>query len=350
MHVQPTSPSYPSYPPPFLPIISASQPCGLVSSTYATEMNALTIPPAVLPIYNPLQAAQFHFIGSDSQSSLRAMQSLKHPRFGKIDPSSVLAGYSHQAETSHSNFYFQWIPAHVGLPGNEEADALADDQRCQTSHLIQSNIEISPSSLKTFIKQHETSQFHNLFLDPLHTHFGARYGVVGLKRSNLQQRRSLPRALQCLYSRWRIGQVDSCGKYPRHMGYVSSDLPCRFCLSPNESPVHLLSLCPGTLSYRFRHGLSLETLCSDSPEDIVLIAKFDYWISTTLPFVICPPMVTLLNESIARHLDESTPAQATASLNPANTNAISRLARKRPLLIPSSWSYAPSPPTRPKQV
>jgi hypothetical protein len=136
-------------------------------------MNALSIPPAILPLYNPLQAAQSHFVGSDSQSSLRAMQSLKRPRFGKLDPSSIIAGYSHQAETSHSNFHFQWVPAHVGLPGNETADALAEDQRRQTSHLVQSNIEILPASLKTFLKQHETSQFHNLFLDPLHRHFGA---------------------------------------------------------------------------------------------------------------------------------------------------------------------------------
>ena len=336
--------------PPFLPTISASRPCGLVSSSYTTEMNALSIPPAILQLQNPLLAAQSLFIGSDSQSSLHALQSLKRPRFGKIDPSSVLAGYSQQAETSHSNFYFQWIPAHVGLPGNEAADALAEDQRCETSHLVQSNIEISPASLKTFLKQHETSQFHQLFLDPLHQHFGARYGVVGLKRSNLQQRRSLPRALQCLYSRWRIGQVDSCGKYPRHLGYLASDLPCRFCLSPHESPVHLLSLCPGTLLYRCCHGLSLETLRSDSPENIVLIAKFDSWISNTLPFVICPPIVTSLTAAIPSHVDKSTPASPTAVASSTDPKAQSRPTRKRPLLIPSSWSSAPNSPTKPKKV
>ena len=211
-------------------------------------------------------------------------------------------------------------------------------------------MEISPASLKTFIKQNETLRFHNLFLNPLNRHFGARYGVVGLKRSHLQQRRSLPRALQCLYSRWRIGQVDSCGKYPRHMGYLSSQLPCRFCFSPSESPLHLLTLCPGTLAYRCSHGLSLETLRSDSPEDIVLIAKFDSWISSTLSFESYPPIASLLCESLDRHLAKSTPEDPTPGNSPDGPHVESHHPRKRPLVIPSSWSSAPEPPTRHQKV
>jgi hypothetical protein len=95
-----------------------------------------------------------------------------------------------------------------------------------------------------------------------------------------------------------MGQVDSCGKYPRHMGYLASDLACRFCLSSTESPVHLLSTCPGTLSYRCHNGLSLDSLRPDSPKDIVLIANFESWISKTSPFVVCPPIVTLLDEAM----------------------------------------------------
>ena len=130
------------------------------------------------------------------------------------------------------------------------------------------------------------------------------------------------------------------------MGYLASNLLCRFCLSPNESPVHLLSLCPGTISYRFRHGVSLETLRSDSPQDIVRIAKFDAWISNTLPFIICPPIITSLSASLANYADDSTPTTATAVDLSADPNEKSRQTRKRTLLIPSSWSTAPNVPTR----
>ena len=95
------------------------------------------------------------------------------------------------------------------------------------------------------------------------------------------------------------------------MGYLASNLPCRFSFFFHESPVYLLSLCPGTLLYRCNHGLSLDTLRSDSPKDIVLIAKFNSWISNTQPFDSCLPIVSLLNESLAYHLEESTPTTAT---------------------------------------
>jgi hypothetical protein len=151
-----------------------------------------------------------------------------------------------------------------------------------------------------------------------------------------------------LYSRWRTGQVDSCGKYPRHLGYLASNLPCRFCLSPNESPIHLLSLCPGTLSYRCNHGLSLNSLRTDSPHDIVSIAKFDAWISKTLPFDSYPPIATLLNESLDQHLALSTSTSADLVSSSAGSNVKPPPPRKRPLLIRSSWSKAPGPPTRHK--
>jgi len=33
--------------------------------------------------------------------------------------------------------------------------------------------------------------------------------TASIRKSNLHDRQSVPRALQCLYSRWRLGQVDS---------------------------------------------------------------------------------------------------------------------------------------------
>jgi hypothetical protein len=124
------------------------------------------------------------------------------------------------------------------------------------------------------------------------------------------------------------------------MNYVSPTLPCRFCAHPSESPVHLLSCCPGTLNYRYHHRLSLDTLRSDSPIDIIQIAKFDSWISHVLPFDFCPPINTMLSDSLASHIASST--QPATTMTPrGNTEAKREPTRKRPLLIPSSWSHAP---------
>ena len=60
---------------------------------------------------------------------------------------------------------------------------------------------------------------------------------------------------------------------------------CRACGHPIETTVHLLTdECAGTSSYRAHHGISVETLVSETPADILRIAQFDAWIRQTFPF------------------------------------------------------------------
>jgi hypothetical protein len=59
--------------------------------------------------------------------------------------------------------------------------------------------------------------------------------------------------------------------------------------------------------------------------------------------------VTLLGDSFACIVEAPTLAATTAVHSSAGPNVTPRLPRKRPLLIPSSWSSAPGPPTRPKK-
>jgi hypothetical protein len=112
-------------------------------------------------------------------------------------------------------------------------------------------------------------------------HLAAREQLFVHQQSQLKKRRTVPRALQTLYSRWRVGEVESCGVYPRRLQWIE-DPRCRFCGYPCETTVHLLSTCPDTAAYRLTHGISFDTLVDETPENIIRIAHFDAFIRRVL--------------------------------------------------------------------
>ena len=114
-------------------------------------------------------------------------------------------------------------------------------------------------------------------------HTGWRFVTCGFGKSNLQQRRQCPRAAQTLFSRYRMGSVDSCGSYPRHLGYLPKGSPCRFCSVAKETPFHLLRTCPGTANFRFLFGLSPRILFHDTSSNLLNIALFDDFLTMVHP-------------------------------------------------------------------
>ena len=110
---------------------------------------------------------------------------------------------------------------------------------------------------------------------------GSRYFICGLRPSQLKKRRSIPRPLQTLFSRWRVGEVETCGVYPRHMGWINNPR-CHFCGHPCETVVHLLTACPDTTAYCDTHGISFDTLVNETPENILRIAHLDAFIRREL--------------------------------------------------------------------
>jgi len=149
----------------------------------------------------------------------------------------------------------------------------------------------------------------------------------------------MPRALQCLFSRWRCGQVDSCGGYARHLGFLADDGSlCRFCCQAKESPFHLCTTCMAFTTYRWVHNISLDTLFYDSPRNILAIATFDNYISQTLPYIQQPPIQQPLSNiiQIARkhritsNSDESSPSEPPVKQTRTHQN------QKRHLVIPTT--------------
>ena len=267
-----------------LPSVAMSIPTGLAAASYTPEIKAFTLPAYEMTRDPNRFKRKRIIIGLDSQSSLTTFNPLKRPKFAHVDQSETLNQILTAARATDSQVTLQWIPAHAGIPGNTESDIIAND-RCRTTprfEQLQEPIELA--TLKTILRQKEEKRFQeHVRLDTRHT--GIRFYLCHFERSNLSARTSLPRPLQTLFSRWRIGQVDSCGTYPRRIKHPYVENPaCRFCNFPIETTLHLLTECPGTSLYHAVHGISLTTLAFDLQANMLALACFDSFVAHTLHF------------------------------------------------------------------
>ena len=326
---------------------------GLVAASYTPEVKALNHPPEIISA-NPFPYRHSNiFIGTDSQSSLTGFDPLKRPKFGKLDITPTIKSNLDISRKYDITMHFQWVPAHIGISGNEEANCLANELRSASTINMQVQHEIEPASLKTFLKQYEREKFQRSILTSHNHHTGSRIRTAGIKKTNFQAREGTPRALQCLFSRWRLGQVDSCGSYPRHLGFIEDDdRLCRFCYSANETTLHLCATCPALQTYRAAHNISLDTLYTDSKHNILTIAAFDNYISNILPYVTHPPiqpslhcsyLSTLKRKYTTTKIPKGTPVTEPPTKYPRSP---STNRRKRHLIIPMTITSSHEPPRK----
>ena len=77
---------------------------------------------------------------------------------------------------------FQWVPAHIGIEGNEEANSLANYMRSESTTAMQLRHEIAPASLKPFLHQHERQKFHFQAIFDRNRHTGYRMLTAGIRK------------------------------------------------------------------------------------------------------------------------------------------------------------------------
>jgi hypothetical protein len=259
-----------------------TRPTGLVGSSTLAEKQALDLVPYIIQKDPSHYFGQHVFVGTDSQSSLNALDAgplrdYSHSCTGN-DWSATLEPYAMTADLYDLHYHFQYIPAHIGIEYNEMADHEAKNSVQLFTLEQQRNIPIALPTIRTIVQRHSLDRW--LYHDSKRS--GSRYDVIGPSWSNLRHRDNAPRALQTLYSRWRVGEVESAGVYPRRLKWILEP-HCRFCRHPCETTVHLLSDCPATLAYRVEHGISLDTLRHECPENIYAISRFDAWIRSIFP-------------------------------------------------------------------
>ena len=121
---------------------------GLVAASYTPEVLALHYPNHIISA-NPHQYRDTRiFIGTDSQSTLTALNPLKRPKFGKVDVSPIIKQSLDTSRNLNMEMHFQWVPGHIGIEGNEAANSLANDLRSESTIAMQIRHEIEPASQK----------------------------------------------------------------------------------------------------------------------------------------------------------------------------------------------------------
>jgi len=268
-----------------------SCPAGLVAASTEAENDALQLPPLLIKQHPTQFTNKRIFIGADTASALSGLKTgpLRHPKCDDISFTETLRMYRDAADTANCSFLLQYVPAHVGLAGNTAVDFVAKFQAYSYPLQYQFSKSVSLRTIKSILKQSQRQQWLSQSL-----HATNRTYLLGNLCSHLKKRRELPRALQCLFSQWRFGLTSSCGRYPRHLQLLQEDR-CRFCGYFYESTLHLLLECPGTAAYRTMHGISVHTLFSETPNNIIAIARFDGWIRSMLPMPIPLPTTVALS-------------------------------------------------------
>ena len=294
-----------------------------------------------------------YFVGIDSQSNLTALKDpLKNPKFGHHDVSVVTQAYLETARQNDCTFTMQWLPSHVGIEGNEGADKEANRCRKMTPYSDQLLLEIEPATLRTFLLNHERTQFHSSILSDqrLLGKPSPRISACGLHSPDLRGRHQLSRSLQTLYTRWRLGVTTLVGSFPRRgfANYVPAEAPCRFCGNALETTLHLISNCTGTLPTRLRRGILPSSLRYDSRESILSVASLDAEISRTVPAEQHSDLQRIAHRDLSRARSQQDSAVDDSSTTPNEQRQRSSNTPTRFLLPLSPFLTAPRciPPNR----
>ena len=193
--------------------ISLSNPVGRRCSNYRAELHALTT--AALHLSEREEKGKNIVFLTDSKSALQALSA------GPSDSSTRQLSDNICRLSEHNNVTLQWIPAHVGIRGNEAADKLAK----RATRLTQPQPPTSYREAKTLLKNSFRSKWK------------IQNGGYSTKQDSLHQ---LNRHSQTKIFRLRTGH---CGlrKHMKRLGLVET-AECE-CGAEEQTPFHILQQC-----------------------------------------------------------------------------------------------------------
>ena len=120
---------------------------GTTRSIMGAELLAINITLHWLILNQSLTQGQEIVILSDSKSGIMALENHHHRSYSFI--TNQILNLAHILKDNDVKLTIQWIPSHVGLVGNEKADALA-----KAAHNLPNTTEVplDPKEMKTEIK------------------------------------------------------------------------------------------------------------------------------------------------------------------------------------------------------
>ncbi|KAK7097663.1 hypothetical protein V1264_004608 [Littorina saxatilis] len=222
--------------------LSRSLPAGELSSNYRAELTALREAVSLVSEHPPSHAV---FL-TDCRSAVQSLQSPKEQL--ERDTQRLLCTHSQS-----TNVAVQWIPAHCGLSGNEEADRLAKTG----SHLEQTRPTVSYSEAKTLVKRH------------YQTTWNAQHSLP-----SDDQMPNLQRHQQTILFRLRTGHC----RLRAHMHRLGlSHTPNCLCETGPQTPEHILQTCPlhqEARTDRWPQGATLQEQLWGTKDSLILTTSF----------------------------------------------------------------------------
>jgi hypothetical protein len=170
-------------------------------------------------------------ICSDSQSAIRALAEGPYAADGVL-LDEIWRSLRCRAPP-HWRFNFQWVPAHVGVPGNEVADRLAGE----ASSLPQQDVAIDLATARAAVNR----AARGLPREPHHT----LTRIKSLPRPNYA---GMDRRAQTTIAQLRAGASPLTRDYLHRIGKAADDR-CIACGAPDSVP-HFLR-CPGYSGLRW---------------------------------------------------------------------------------------------------
>lgn len=224
--------------------LSKSLPAGALSTNYRAELTALR--EAARLVHTDIHRPSHVVFLTDCMSTLQSLQSPKEQL--ERDTQCLLYALSQEMKVA-----VQWIPAHCGLAGNEEADRLAKSG----SRMEQPHLPVSYSEAKTIIKRHSKTQWANQHNPPSDDQ------IIHLRRHE-----------QTIIFRLRTGHC----RLRHHMYRLGlSHTPDCQCQTGPQTPEHVLQSCPLLAEARTKlwpTGATLETKLWGSKQELQSTAQF----------------------------------------------------------------------------
>jgi len=145
--------------------------------------------------------------------------------------------------STNFTIHVQWIPSHIGLPGN----TLADSEAKRGFTLSQSSVLIDLASAKAQIPRTGQQEFHTRYLaDP---HSATHCTLIGEVSPQFQWRLGWSRSECITVAQLRTGHSPLLASYLHRIGRQQSPL-CPQCGGDDETAQHLLLCCPTYMQAR----------------------------------------------------------------------------------------------------
>lgn len=248
------------------------------STVYAAELRgihmALLIANAFFQTHNP----QDIYIYTDNQASIETLQN-PTGRSGGYIIYDIIYEYNKLLYTHNIRASINWIPSHVGIPGNEAADKEAKKAARTKGQFFPTKVYPLKATANTWIKQHTINTWTKEWRESSKGRTSYKHTPVPTDKT-LALHKNLPKRYTSIITQMRTGKI-GLQDYLHHRqvpGAITSKCSCG---APRQTTEHILFVCPEHKSLRketilklpYKERSSIQTILSKQ-RTALIAAKF----------------------------------------------------------------------------